>query len=90
MKGEETMQTIKAITNGDRYKNPCTCEAVVTAREIWEKSPRATARKATMDGVNQICIDEAGGRFYVYQISGYSRDAGLFCLLLDEAGRVVG
>jgi hypothetical protein len=66
-----------------------TGDSYTTAREIWSKAPRAAARKATAEGVNGISIDETGGRFYIFQISGYTPDRGLYCDLLNEAGEVV-
>lgn len=60
----------------------------VTHKEIWARATKAAARKATADGVNHICIDETGGKFYIFQISGYTPDRGMFCDLLDEQGKV--
>ena len=78
-----------SVRNSDRARDPRNCNAYTTAREIWSKAPKAAARKATAPGVNGICLDETGGRFYIFQISGYTRERGLFCDVLDEAGRVV-
>ena len=76
-------------SNGDRWTDCRNGNSYTTAREIWSKSPRAAARKATAEGVNGISIDETGGRFYIFQISGYTPDRGMFCDLLNEAGQVV-
>lgn len=81
---------IKCTTRGgDRWTDCRTCESFTTAREIWSKAPAAAARKATADGVIGLAIDESGGRFYIYQVSGYTPDRGAFCDLLNEAGQVV-
>lgn len=74
---------------GQRRTNCMTGDSYTTAREIWRRAPRAAARKATAEGVNGISIDETGGRFYIFQISGYTPDRGMFCDLLNEAGQVV-
>ena len=66
--------------NGDQY---------TTAREIYTKAPKAAARKATRQGVNGLSIKTTGNRFYIFQISGYTPERGLFCDLLNEAGQVV-
>ena len=63
--------------------------ANVTHREIWTRAPRAAARKATAAGVNCIAIDETGGGFRIFQISGYTPERGLYCDCLDESGRVI-
>jgi hypothetical protein len=64
-------------------------QADVTHREIWTRAPRATARKATASGVNHIALDETDGQFFIFQISGYTKERGLYCDLLDKAGRVI-
>ena len=71
------------------YLNQRTGEYKVTQREIWENAPRAAARKATAEGVNHLCIDNQNGKFFIFQVSGYTKDRGLFCDLLDESGRVI-
>lgn len=76
-------------SNGDRWRDCRNGDSYTTAREIWSKAPRAAARKATAEGVNGISIDETGGLFYIFQISGYTPDRGMFCDLLNEAGQVV-
>jgi len=88
MNFNDLLHTVKAHTNSKtRHINPCTCETLISHREIWEKAPKAVARKVTRDGVNSICIDESQGQFTVYQCSGYTRDEGLFCYYIDEKGR---
>jgi hypothetical protein len=72
-----------------RYADPRNCNQYTTAREIWKKSNRAAARKATADGVNQIAIKATGNRFYIYQISGYTMEKGLFCYNLNESGQII-
>lgn len=82
------MPIICSIDDG-RYMNPLNCDQYTTAREIWKKAPAAAARKATADGVNGVSIKVIEGRFYIYQISGYTYDRGLYCDLLNERGQVV-
>lgn len=81
-------RTVKA-TSDTRYSDPRDCECLISHREIWQKAPKAAARKATAEGVNWIAIKEKGGDFFIYQVGGYTRDRGLFCDLLDRSGRVV-
>lgn len=83
------MPIVCSSKGGQRRTNCMTGDSYTTAREIWSKAPRAAARKATAEGVNGISIDETGGRFYIFQISGYTPDRGMFCDLLNEAGQVV-
>lgn len=83
------MPIVCSSKGGQRRTNCMTGDSYTTAREIWSKATRAAARKATAEGVNGISIDETGGRFYIFQISGYTPDRGMFCDLLNEAGQVV-
>lgn len=78
-----------SVVNSKRKVNPLNCEVFITHREIWTRAPKAAARKATAEGVNGISLDEKEGRFFIFQISGYNRERGLYCDLLDEAGRVI-
>lgn len=78
-----------SFQNSERRVNPCNCETLITHREIWQRAPKAAARKATADGVIGICLDEKDGGFYIFQIGGYTRERGAFCDMLDEKGRVV-
>lgn len=84
----DLLHTIEAHTNGERRTDARTNTAHISAREIWTKAPKAAARKATADGVTSICVDETNNRFFIYQISGYTPEKGLFWALLDEAGRI--
>ena len=72
-----------------RAVNYCTGNSYTTAREIWSKSPKAAARKATAPGVNHLAIKVVNGSFRIYQISGYTPEKGLYCDLLNEKGQVV-
>ena len=74
---------------GDRWQDCTNCRSYTTAREIWSKAPKAAARKATAPGVNGIAIDETGGKFYIYQIGGYTPERGAYCDILNELGQVV-
>jgi len=80
---------VNASTNSDkRYISPLDCECYISHREIWSKAPKAAARKATMPGVNWIAVDESDG-FYIYQVSGYTQESGMFCYNLDKEGRII-
>ena len=79
---------IEANTNG-RKTDPKTNTALITHREIWKKAPKAAARKATAQGVNGISIDETNGKFYIFQVSGYTPERGIFCDILNERGQVI-
>lgn len=83
------MPIVCSSKGGQRRTNCMTGDSYTTAREIWSRATRAAARKATAEGVNGISIDETGGRFYIFQISGYTPDRGMYCDLLNEAGQVV-
>lgn len=84
------MHFVTATTDSqERYTNPLNCESYITYKEIWTKAPKATARKATAKGVNHITIKETDGDFYIFQISGYTPERGIYCDLLDRSGRVV-
>lgn len=83
------MPITASVRNSDRARDPRNCQAYTTAREIWKKAPRAAARKATAPGVNGIALDETGGKFFIFQISGYTPERGLYCDLLNERGQVV-
>ena len=72
-----------------RYLNQLTHDFYITDREIWKRAEnKAAARKATQEGVNHICIDNHDGKFYIFQVSGHTPEKGIFCYLLDEAGRI--
>ena len=75
--------------NGNRYKSPLNSDSFISCREIWERAIQAAARKATAAGVNWIAIDESNGDFYIYQISGYTPDLGLFNYSLDRNGNII-
>lgn len=77
------------VTNSSRATNPANCEVLITHREIWTRATRAAARKATADGVNGIAVNEKNGDFYIFQISGYTPERGLYCDLLDRNGHTV-
>ena len=81
--------TRASLKNSDRRTDPRDNSAFLTHREIWSRATKAAARKATADGVNGIALDETGGRFYIFQISGYTPERGIFCDILNEAGQVV-
>ena len=81
-------RTVKA-TSDTRYLSPIDCECFISHREIWSKAPKASARKATAEGVNWIAVKEKDGDFYIFQVSGYTMDRGLFCDMLDRSGRVI-
>ena len=84
------LQSVRAtVTNSKRYTDPRTNETYISHREIWTRAPRAAARKATAEGVTGIVLDETGGRFYIFQVSGYTRERGLYCDMLNESGQVV-
>ena len=84
------MKRVKATSNSNyRYADPRDCECFISYREIWQKAPRATARKVTNESVNWIAIDESDGDFYIFQIAGYSHDRGLFNYQLDRNGRII-
>lgn len=83
------MPIVCSSRGGNRWTDCRTGDSYTTAREIWSKAPAAAARKATAEGVNGISIDETGGKFFIYQISGYTHERGLYCDLLNEAGEVV-
>ncbi len=90
MNFNDLLHTVKAsTTNSTRSTSPLDCQAIITHREIWTRAPRAAAKKATADGVNAIALDETAGRFYIFQVSGYTPERGLYCDLLDETGRTV-
>lgn len=40
--------------------------------------------------VNGLAIDTSDDEFYVFQITGYSQEKGLYCYLLDKDGNIVG
>ena len=72
-----------------RYLNQLTHDFYITDREIWKRAEnKAAARKATAEGVNHVCIDNQNGKFYIFQVSGYTTEKGLFNYLLDEKGRI--
>ena len=84
------MRYKKAHTNSrKRYIDCLNGQAYISDREIWSRAPKAVARKATAEGVNGIAIDEENGAFRIFQVSGYTRERGLFCDLLDEKGRCI-
>lgn len=84
------MQTITARTdNPNRYKDPRTGEAIITAGELWTKAPKAAARKATAEGVHNIAVHEHGKTIFIYQICGFTPSRGLYCDILNESGQVV-
>lgn len=78
------------VINSDRYIDPVDNTAYIDPAEIWERTTKAAARKATAPDVNYIAVDEKNGGFYIFQVSGYSIDRGLYCDLLDHEGRVIG
>ncbi len=75
--------------NGNRYKSPLNGDSFISCREIWARAIPAAARKATATGVNWIAIDEDNGKFYIYQVSGYTHDSGLFNFRLNEKGQII-
>ena len=91
MNFNDYMHAVSAhVTRGsNRRTDPRDNSAFITHREIWSKAPRAAARKATAEGVNGIAVNEDGGKFYIFHISGYTPERGLFCDCLNEAGQVV-
>lgn len=84
------MDIVKCSTNNkDRHISCLDNETYITYREIREKAIPAVAEKATANGVNWIAIDESNGDFYIYQISGYVPDLGLFNYCLDRSGNII-
>lgn len=77
------------VINSTRYIDPVDNTAYIDPVEIWKRTTKAAARKATAPDVNNIAVDEKDGGFYIFQVSGYNTDRGLYCDLLNREGRVI-
>lgn len=80
---------IEATIKNEENRNRCqTSTALIDAREIWTRANKAAARKATAEGVNSIAAEaKPDGSLFIYQISGYTRERGLFYDFLNNAGQ---
>lgn len=80
MKWDNYFNTITATVTGNKdgiYIKPSNNETHIDPR-------KATNYKSIdMTGVNHACINRAeDGTFYIFQISGYTPEKGLFCELI--------
>ena len=86
------MEILKAYHKNEESRQSCqTCEILTTAREVWTRATtRAAARKATAPGVIGYAAEALkNGKLYIFQVSGYTRDRGAYCDILNERGQVI-
>lgn len=61
------------------YINPCNCEALLDIREA------ANFNNIDFTGCNDIAVNRnESGNFYIFQVSGYTYEEGLFCHMIPE------